>query len=105
MIVNSEETKSMQHNRKLASTALALVLSASGVAANAQCAPDYSGVTLTAVSQTGPFIASALRMAGDKWQEQTCGTLNIVEIPFGELYPKFITGMSAGTFASNTRRP
>ena len=96
MIANSEETTPMKHNRKMASTALALMLSASGMAAHAQCSPDYSGVTLTAVSQTGPFIASALRMAGDKWQEQTCGTLNIVEIPFGELYPKFITGMSAG---------
>ena len=65
--------------------------------AQAQCSPDYTGVTLTAVSHTGPFIASALRMAGDKWQTQTCGTLNIVEIPFGELYPKYITGMSAGS--------
>jgi multiple sugar transport system substrate-binding protein len=86
----------MKYNKKLSSTALALVLSASGMAAHAQCAPDYSGVTLTAVSQAGPYIASALRMAGEKWQEQTCGTLNIVEYPFGELYPKLITGVASG---------
>jgi multiple sugar transport system substrate-binding protein len=62
----------------------------------AACSPDYTGVTLTAVSQTGPFIASALRMAGDEWEKKTCGKLKIVEIPFGELYPKYITGMTAG---------
>jgi len=50
----------MKYNNKMATTALALVLSASGLSASAQCAPDYTGVTLTAVSQTGPFIASAL---------------------------------------------
>ena len=74
----------------------ALALAMSGATAQAQCSPDFTGVTLTAVSQTGPFIASALRMAGDKWEAKTCGKLNIVEIPFGELYPKYITGMSAG---------
>ena len=74
----------------------ALALAMLGATAQAQCSPDFTGVTLTAVSQTGPFIASALRMAGDKWEAKTCGKLNIVEIPFGELYPKYITGMSAG---------
>ncbi|MFK7997416.1 MAG: extracellular solute-binding protein [Granulosicoccus sp.] len=68
-----------------------------GGAAHAACSPDYEGVTLTAVSQTGPFIASALRMAGDTWEEKTCGELNIVEIPFGELYPKYITGLTTGS--------
>ena len=87
----------MKYNNKLATTALALVLSAAGMSASAQCSPDYTGVTLTAVSQTGPFIASALKMAADKWTVQTCGTVKIVEIPFGELYPKYITGMTAGS--------
>jgi len=63
----------------------------------AECSPNYKGVNLTAVSQTGPFISSALRMAGDSWEEETCGKLTIVEIPFGELYPKFITGLSTGS--------
>ena len=74
----------------------AFALAATAVSAQAGCSPDFTGVTLTAVSQTGPFIASALRMAGDKWEAKTCGKLNIVEIPFGELYPKYITGMTAG---------
>ena len=69
MIVNMEETTNMIHNGKLATTALALVLCSGAFSAHAQCSPDYTGVTLTAVSQTGPFIASALKMAGDKWSE------------------------------------
>ena len=65
--------------------------------AQAQCSPDYSGVTLTVSTQNGPFIASALRTAGDSWNEKTCGTIEIVEFPFSELYPKFLTAMSQQT--------
>ncbi|MEQ9751291.1 MAG: extracellular solute-binding protein, partial [Marinovum algicola] len=65
--------------------------------ASAACAPDYSGVTLTVSTQNGPFIASALKTAADSWQEKTCGTVEIVEFPFSELYPKFLTAMSQQT--------
>jgi multiple sugar transport system substrate-binding protein len=97
MTIFTEETKIMKPIKTWQSAVLGLLLSTTVVPAFAACSPDYTGVTLTAVSQTGPFIASALKMAGDKWSEQTCGKLNIVEIPFGELYPKFITGMTAGS--------
>ena len=63
--------------------------------ANAACSPDYSGVSLTVGSQVGPFIASAFEAAGKSWAEQTCGEVEIVEFPFGELYPKFLTAMVA----------
>ncbi|KUF10743.1 extracellular solute-binding protein [Pseudoponticoccus marisrubri] len=65
--------------------------------ANAACAPDYSGVTLTVSTQNGPFIASALKTAADSWEQKTCGTVEIVEFPFSELYPKFLTAMSQQT--------
>lgn len=66
-------------------------------AAFAACSPDYTGVTLTVSTQNGPFIASALQTAATKWEEKTCGEVNIVEFPFGELYPKFLTAMSQQT--------
>ncbi|MDJ1009744.1 MAG: extracellular solute-binding protein [Paracoccaceae bacterium] len=66
-------------------------------AAWAQCAPDYSGVTLTVSTQNGPFIASAMAMAAESFEEKTCATVNVVEFPFGELYPKFLTSMSQQT--------
>jgi multiple sugar transport system substrate-binding protein len=78
----------------LASTAgAALALSATGAIA---CDPDYSGVTLTAGTQTGPYIASALTMAAEVWSEQTCGTVQVVEFPWSELYPKIVTTLVAG---------
>jgi len=64
----------------------------SGPAA-AQCDPDFSGVTLSVGSQTGPFIALAAQMAAEGWEEMTCGEVEVVEFPFGELYPKYLTAM------------
>lgn len=78
----------------LAGTAgLALAFSAGAALA---CDPDFSGVTITAGTQTGPYIASALTMAGQVWSEQTCGTLQVVEFPWSELYPKIVTTLVAG---------
>lgn len=78
----------------LATTAgVGLALSAGGALA---CSPDFSGVTLTAGTQTGPYIASALTMAAEAWKEQTCGTVQVVEFPWSELYPKIVTTLVAG---------
>lgn len=82
----------------LAGASAAAVTLASGGAAFA-CEPDYTGVTLTAGAQTGPFIASAVQVAGERWAEKTCGTVNVVEFPFGELYPKYLTALVAGEAA------
>lgn len=65
--------------------------------AYAQCSPDYSGVTLKVSTQNGPFIASPLQAAAESWSEKTCGKVEIVEFPFSELYPKFVTAMSQQT--------
>lgn len=65
--------------------------------AYAACSPDYSGVELTVSTQNGPFIASALQTAADSWEKKTCGKVKLVEFPFGELYPKFLTAMSQQT--------
>lgn len=73
----------------------ALSLGFAGVA-NAACSPDYSKVTLTAASQTGPYIASALKLAADEWKKKTCGTVNVVEFPWSELYPKIVTSLTSG---------
>ena len=64
--------------------------------ATGACQPDYTGVTLTAASQTGPYIASALQTAGEAWAKKTCGKVNVVEFPWSELYPKIVTSLSSG---------
>jgi multiple sugar transport system substrate-binding protein len=73
----------------------------------AQDNPDYSGVTLTFATQTGPYIASALQMAAQGWKEQTGGTVNVVEFPWSELYPKIVTSLASGeqTFDGITFAP
>lgn len=60
------------------------------------CAPDYTGVEITATTQTGPYIASALSLAAASWAEQTCGTVKVVEFPWSELYPKIVTTLATG---------
>lgn len=74
--------------------AIALSLTASGVMA--ECSPDFTGIEITATTQTGPYIASALQMAAEGWQEKTCGTVKVVEFPWSELYPKIVTTLSSG---------
>ncbi len=71
------------------------------------CSPDFSGTTLTFASQTGPYIASALQIAGKKWSEKTCGKVNVVEFPWSELYPKIVTALTSGetTFDGITFAP
>lgn len=76
---------------------LALSMALASTTAHAACSPDYSGVELTISTQNGPFIASALQAAADSWEEKTCGKVKLVEFPFGELYPKFLTAMSQQT--------
>src|SRR5690242_11190933 len=64
--------------------------------AQAACSPDYSGVTLTVATQTGPYIASALKLGADEWSKRTCGKVNVVEFPWSELYPKIATSLTSG---------
>jgi len=79
--------------RLLLSTAVLGAMSGAALA----CSPDYTGVTLNVSTQNGPAIASALAAAATSWEERTCGTVNVIEFPFGELYPKFLTAMSQQT--------
>lgn len=75
--------------------AAALTIAANG-ASSQTCSPDYTGVTLRAGTQTGPYISSALKLAGDEWTKQTCGKVEVVEFPWGELYPKIVTALTSG---------
>src|SRR5690349_6707205 len=90
--------------RFLLATACAAAFGASAAFA---CSPDYSNVTLTIGTQTGPYIASALTMAGEEWKKQTCGTVKVVEFPWSELYPKIATTLAGGesTFDAVTFAP
>jgi multiple sugar transport system substrate-binding protein len=87
-------------NAVLRKTLLMLATSLATICASGQvwaaCDPDYSGVTLTVASQTGPYIASALKLGADAWTKKTCGKVNVVEFPWSELYPKIATSLTSG---------
>lgn len=84
----------MKRTMYLTAATAALAMSSTG--AIAACSPDFTGVEITATTQTGPYIASALQMAAEGWAEKTCGTVKVVEFPWSELYPKIVTTLSTG---------
>lgn len=73
--------------------ALSAVAALPAAAQKAKCEPNYKGVELIYITQTGPYIASAISTAGKSWEAQTCGTVTVVEYPWSELYPKFVTSL------------
>jgi multiple sugar transport system substrate-binding protein len=83
------------------------VAALSAVTANAACEPNYKGVELTFITQTGPYIASAIANAAKGWEAKTCGKVKYVEYPWSELYPKFVTSLttSAANFDGMTFPP
>lgn len=83
----------MKNKNKILATAIVVTMSAPAFAA---CDPDFTGVKLTYITQTGPYIASALTNAAEGWSKQTCGEFEAVEFPWGELYPKIVTSLTAG---------
>jgi len=82
--------RSLIHKLALGTATVAL---SAGIA-NAACEPNFEGVKLTYITQTGPYIASAISTAAESWSEQTCGTVEVVEYPWSELYPKFVTSLT-----------
>lgn len=65
-------------------------------AAAAQCNPDYKGITLDVGTRTGPFIASAIKMAAVSWEQRTCGKINVIDYPVNQLYQNYIDALVAG---------
>ena len=57
-------------NNMLKITALAVAATLASSGAWAKCSPDFSGVEITATTQTGPYIASALQNAAEGWGGQ-----------------------------------
>lgn len=80
----------------LLGSATVALITAAGIGSAFACSPDYTGITITATTQTGPYIASALQLAANSWEEKTCGKVEIVEFPWSELYPKIVTTLSSG---------
>jgi multiple sugar transport system substrate-binding protein len=62
-------------------------------------AKNYSGITLKLVTQTGPFIAGPVYDHRGAWAQETGGTIEVIEVPWSDLYAKIMTSMTTGAKA------
>lgn len=80
---------------KLAAVALAAGCVFTGTAW-AQAKP-FEGVTVNVMTFTGPQIAEPLQRRGKEFAAATGAKVNVVTVPFSDLYQKLLTDWSAGT--------
>jgi multiple sugar transport system substrate-binding protein len=60
-------------------------------------AKPYEGVEINILTFTGPQIAEPLQRRGPDFTELTGAQVNVVVVPFNELYQKLLTDMATGT--------
>lgn len=59
----------------------------------------YEGVKLTVVTQPGPYIAGPLIDHSKEWTALTGGEVEVIEVPYEELYSKIMTPFTTGVHA------
>ena len=67
------------------------------VAGSAQSAGEFDGVEVNIMTFTGPQIAEPLQRRAPDFNAMTGATINIVTVPFSDLYSKVLTDWAAGT--------
>ncbi len=58
---------------------------------------NFSGVTVNMVTFTGPQIAEPLQRRAPDFEKLTGAKINIITVPFSDLYSKILTDFSTGT--------
>jgi len=53
----------------------------------------YEGVELSVVSTVGPFTSGPIKDHSPEWTEMTGGKVNLIEVPFGELFEKIMSSL------------
>jgi multiple sugar transport system substrate-binding protein len=60
-------------------------------------AKPYDGVTVNVMTFTGPQIAEPLQRRAPDFEKITGAKINVVTVPFSDLYQKLLTDWAAGT--------
>jgi len=76
---------------------LLLVVPFAVVAPAASQAKPFEGVTVNVLTFTGPQIAEPLQRRGPDFGRLTGAKINVVTVPFSDLYQKILTDMATGT--------
>lgn len=58
---------------------------------------QYAGVTIDVLTFTGPQIAEPLQRHAPEFAEMTGATINVVTVPFADLYQTILTDQATGT--------
>jgi multiple sugar transport system substrate-binding protein len=82
---------------KLSLAAAMLACGAMAAAAPATAQLKYDGVTINVVTFTGPQIAEPLQRRAPDFQKLTGATVNVITVPFSDLYQKLLTDFATGT--------
>jgi len=80
--------------RGLAKTA---VLASVLVCASSLAAKEFDGVTINIMTFTGPQIAEPLQRRAPDFEKMTGAKVNVITVPFSDLYQKLLTDWAAGT--------
>src|SRR5215831_8812272 len=72
------------------------VLFAFGEAGSAQ-AGEFDGVTVNIMTFTGPQIAEPLQRRAPDFEKMTGAKINVITVPFSDLYTKLLTDWASGT--------
>src|SRR6266516_6762574 len=60
-------------------------------------AQKYAGVSVNGMTFTGPQIAEPLQRRAPDFQRLTGAKVNVVTVPFSDLYTKILTDLATGT--------
>ena len=62
-----------------------------------QCRRQFDGVTVNIMTFTGPQIAEPLQRRAPDFEKLTGAKINVITVPFSDLYTKLLTDWSSGT--------
>ena len=82
---------------KLASGITAASAMVLALGANTAVAKKFDGVTVNVMTFTGPQIAEPLQRHAPEFKALTGATINIITVPFSDLYTKLLTDFATGT--------
>ena len=69
----------------------------SSLAGAARAADDFKGVTVNVMTFAGPQIAEPLQRRAPEFEKLTGAKVNILTVPFSDLYQKLLTDWASGT--------
>ncbi|MDX1995495.1 MAG: extracellular solute-binding protein [bacterium] len=87
----------MKNRRVLVLALLAVILTLGSVSLVTAQDQPFAGVTIDIVTFTGPQIAEPLQRRAPEFQELTGATVNVVTVPFADLYQTILTDQATGT--------